>query len=156
VGERLALAARAIAYDEDLVYSGPMYRSMKVKGDKAILTFDHTGESISSRPLPNAKDTEATLTFDASKGTLSAPLTGFAIAGEDRKFVWADAKIVDEQVVVSSPYVPKPVAVRYGWADYPVVNLWCVGGLGTYALPASPFRTDDWPMITTPKQEVKK
>jgi len=156
VGERLALAARAIAYDEDVVYSGPVYRSMKVKGDRAILTFDHTGESIFARPLPNAKDTEATLTFNVAKGTLSAPLTGFAIAGEDRKFVWADARIEGEKVVVSSPQVQKPVAVRYGWADYPVVNLWCVGGLGSYVLPASPFRTDDWPMLTAPKQEVKK
>ena len=155
-GERLALAARAIAYDEDLVYSGPTYRSMKVKGDKAILSFDHVGEGISARPVPNANDTEANLTFSVSKGTLSATLTGFAIAAEDRKFVWANARIEGEKVVVSSPQVPKPVAVRYGWADFPVVNLWCVGGLGSYVLPASPFRTDDWPMITAPKPEAKK
>lgn len=156
VGERLALAARAIAYGENLVYSGPAYRSMKVKGDKAILSFDHVGEGISARPLPNAKDTEAGLTFSVAKGTLSATLAGFSIAGADRKFVWADAKIEGEKVVVSSPQVPKPAAVRYGWADFPVVNLWCVGGLGSYVLPASPFRTDDWPMITAPKQEAKK
>ncbi len=156
VGERLALAARAIAYDEDLVYSGPIYRSMKVKGDKAILSFDHVGQGIFAKPLPNAKDTEAGITFNATTGTLNAGLIGFAIAGEDRKFVWADAKIEGEKVVVRSPQVPKPIAVRYGWADYPVVNLWCVGGLGSYTLPASPFRTDDWPMITAPKPEAKK
>ena len=156
VGERLALAARSIAYGEELVYSGPAYRNMKVKGDKAILSFDHVGQGICARPLPNTKDTEVTFTFNTSKGTLDAPLAGFAIAGADRKFVWADAKIEGERVVVSSPQVPKPVAVRYGWADYPVVNLWCVGGLGSYVLPASPFRTDDWPMITAPKPEAKK
>ena len=61
-----------------------------------------------------------------------------------------------DKVVVSSPQVPKPVAVRYGWADCPVVNLVCSPGSGENVLPASPFRTDDWPMITAPKQEAKK
>jgi sialate O-acetylesterase len=73
-------------------------------------------------------------------------LTGFAIAGEDRKFVWADATIVGNTVVVSSPEVQHPVAVRFGWADYPVVNLFNKEGL-----PVSPFRTDDWPGVTVPK-----
>ncbi len=66
-------------------------------------------------------------------------LKGFAIAGADKKFVWADAKIVGDTVVVSSDGVPHPVAVRYAWADNPACNLAGKGGL-----PAAPFRTDDW------------
>ena len=73
-------------------------------------------------------------------------LKGFAICGEDRKFVWAKAEIVGDTVVVSSADISCPVAVRYGWADFPEVNLWNKEGL-----PASPFRTDSFPMITAPK-----
>jgi sialate O-acetylesterase len=122
VGARLALAARAIAYGEDIVYSGPTYKSMKVRDGKASLTFNHAGRGLEAR---------------------GGELKGFAIAGVDKKFVWAKAEIQDDKVVVSSPDVSDPVAVRYGWADYPVVNLWNKDGL-----PASPFRTDDFPMIT--------
>lgn len=125
VGERLALAARGIAYGEKIVYSGPIYRSVKFEGNKAILSFDHVGKGLEAR---------------------DGALKGFAICGEDRKFVWAEAQIVGDTVVVSSPQVAKPVAVRYGWADCPVVNLWNKDGL-----PASPFRTDDFPMITAGK-----
>ena len=128
VGARLALAARAIAYGEKLVYSGPTYRSMKVRADKAIVNFDSVGGGL-----------------EAHEGDLK----GFAIAGEDKRFVRAKAEIEGSQVVVSNPAVSKPVAVRYGWADYPVVNLWNKEGL-----PASPFRTDDFPMITAPKKAV--
>jgi sialate O-acetylesterase len=74
-------------------------------------------------------------------------LKGLAICGEDRKFVWANAEIVGNTVVVSSSQVSQPVAVRYGWADCPVVNLWNKDGL-----PATPFRTDDFPLTTAPKQ----
>jgi sialate O-acetylesterase len=127
VGKRLAFAARGIAYRERLSYSGPVYKDMRVEGDKVVLSFDHTGAGLTSR---------------------NATLQGFAIAGEDRKFVWARAEIRGRiQVVVSSPQVTKPVAVRYGWADYPVVNLWNQNGL-----PATPFRTDDFPMITAPRK----
>ena len=73
-------------------------------------------------------------------------LTGFAIAGEDGKYVNADARIAGATVVVSSPKVSKPAFVRFGWADYPVVNLWNKDGL-----PAVPFRTDDFPMTTGPR-----
>jgi len=125
VGGRLALAARAIAYGQGVQYSGPLYRDIRVKDGKAIVSFTHVGGGLV------AKD---------------GPLKGFAIAGADRKFVWADAEIAGDTVVVSSPKVPEPVAVRYGWADYPVVNLWNKVGL-----PASPFRTDDSPMITAGK-----
>ncbi|HKR23012.1 MAG TPA: hypothetical protein VJS17_10475, partial [Pyrinomonadaceae bacterium] len=75
------------------------------------------------------------------------PVKGFAIAGADRKFVWADARIEGDTIVVSSPQVTKPVAVRYGWGDNPLVNLY-----NKAALPASPFRTDDWPGITATRR----
>jgi sialate O-acetylesterase len=125
VGARLALGARGIAYGEKIEFSGPVYRSLEVKGSQAILHFNHVGKGL-----------------EAGDGDLK----GFAICGEDRKFVWAKAEIAGDTVVVSSPEVARPVAVRYGWADYPVVNLWNRSGL-----PASPFRTDAFPMITAPK-----
>jgi sialate O-acetylesterase len=125
VGARLALAARAIAYGEDVVFSGPTFKSVRFNGGKATLSFQHVGRGLEAR---------------------DGELKGFALAGEDRKFVWAKAEIRGDRVVVSSPEVAKPLAVRFGWADYPVVNLWNKDGL-----PASPFRTDDFPMITAKK-----
>ncbi len=122
VGKRLALAALAIAYGQKIVYSGPIYRSMRIEGNKIRIFFDHVGSGL------------------VAKGE---KLTGFAIAGEDRKFVWANAKIEGNTVVVWSEQVPKPVAVRYGWADNPDCNLYNKEGL-----PASPFRTDDWLGVT--------
>ena len=118
VGVRLAMAARGIAYGEKIEFSGPVYKAMKVKGNQAILSFDHARSGLEAR---------------------DGDLTGFAICGPDKKFVWAKAEIHGETVVVTSPEVAQPVAVRYGWADFPVVNLWNRDGL-----PASPFRTDDW------------
>lgn len=126
VGARLALAARAIAYKEDIVYSGPIYDRMEIAEGKVVLSFKHLGKGLEMR---------------------GPQLTGFTIAGADRKFVNAEAHIVGARVVVSSPKVPKPVAVRYGWANCPVVNLWNKDGL-----PASPFRTDDFPMLSAPKK----
>ena len=161
-GERLALAARGIAYGEKFTWSGPEYRSGKVKGDKVVLSFNFTGEGLfgagsRSDNVPSPKTSDGvTLNYNLAKGWINSPLTGFAIAGEDRKFVWAKAEIEGDKVVVSSPLVPKPVAVRYGWADCPVVNLYCSPGFQQAGLPASPFRTDNWPMITAPKTEVKK
>jgi len=125
VGERLALAARALAYGEKITFSGPIYRSQRIEGNRVILNFDHVGRGLEAR---------------------DGALKGFAVCGADRRFVWATAEIVGDTVVVSSPQVPQPVAVRYGWADCPVVNLWNKDGL-----PASPFRTDDFPLITAPK-----
>jgi sialate O-acetylesterase len=129
VGARLALLARRIAYGEELVASGPEFDGVKFKEGKAILSFDDVGSGLEAR---------------------GGALTGFAIAGADKKFVWADAKIEGDKVVVSSPKVPKPIAVRYGWSDFPVVNLFNKEGL-----PASPFRTDDWPLTTKPKPAAK-
>jgi sialate O-acetylesterase len=126
VGARLALAARGIAYREKMEYSGPVYQNIKVKDGKAVLSFLHVDGGLEAR---------------------DGQLKGFAICGEDKKFIWANAEIQGNKVVVSSPAVVKPVAVRYGWSDYPVVNLWNKDGL-----PASPFRTDNFPMITQPKK----
>jgi sialate O-acetylesterase len=162
VGERLALAARGIAYGEDIEWSGPQYRSMKVKGDRAVLHFNHVGEGLAgmrvySDQVPGGDNPEITaIKYNSEKGWLNTPLVGFAIAGEDRKFVWAKAVIDGDSITVWSPQVAKPAAVRYGWADCPVVNLVCSPKFGEPVLPASPFRTDDWPMITAPKPEAKK
>jgi sialate O-acetylesterase len=126
VGARLALAARGKAYGERIVYSGPTYKGLNVKHGEAILHFTNIGRGLEAR---------------------GGELKGFAIAGDDKKFVWAKAEIKGKKIHVSNPAVPKPAAVRFGWADYPVVNLWNKDGL-----PASPFRTDDWPMVTAGKK----
>jgi sialate O-acetylesterase len=123
VGKRLALWALAGSYRKKLVYSGPIYKSMKVERDKIVLQFDHVGSGLV-----------------AGRG---GALKGFAVAGADRKFVWADARMDSNGIVVSSDEVSEPAAVRYAWADNPVCNLYNWEGL-----PASPFRTDDWPGIT--------
>ena len=136
VGRRLALAARAIVYGEkDLVYSGPMYNSMKVEGGKVVLSFDHLGSGLMIGPPEGA----ITAGPDQAPKVGAEKLVGFAVAGADGKFVWADAKIVGDTVVVGSPEVEKPVAVRYGWDNDPACNLYNKEGL-----PASPFRTDNW------------
>ena len=121
VGYRLSLAAQKVAYAEkDVVYSGPMYQSMKVNGNKITLSFNHTGSGL------------------VAKGTNG--LHYFAIAGADKKFVWAMAEIKNNKVIVWSDNVANPVAVRYAWADDPEgANLYNKEGL-----PASPFRTDDF------------
>lgn len=116
VGKRLALSALAIAYDKKLVYSGPMFEKMKVEGDKIRIFFKHTGSG---------------LTYKGDR------LKGFAIAGEDKKFKWAEARIEGNTVVVWNPQISHPVVVRYAWADNPDCNLYNKEGL-----PAVPFRTD--------------
>ncbi|RMF40778.1 MAG: sialate O-acetylesterase [Planctomycetota bacterium] len=124
VGQRLSRWALAHDYGFDVAAASPMYKSMEKKGDRIILSFEHVHGGF--RP------------FDVNE-----PI-GFAIAGQDRKFVWAKAKIVDgNRIEVSSPDVPDPVAVRYAWADNPVCNMYDQLGL-----PLTPFRTDDWPGIT--------
>lgn len=125
VGRRLALNALAKDYGLKVEYSGPDYKSMKVQGGKIRLAFSHIGGGLEAK---------------------GDRLTGFAIAGADRNFVWADAVIDGDTIVVSSPTVAEPVAVRYAWASNPICNLYNKAGL-----PASPFRTDTWPGITQPK-----
>jgi sialate O-acetylesterase len=127
VGKRLALWALAKTYGKKLTYSGPIYKSKRTEGNKIILEFEHVGGGLIA---------------DGDK-----PLKGFAVAGANRKFVWADAKTEGDTVVISSDGVSEPAAVRYGWANNPVCNLYNKEGL-----PASPFRTDDWPGVTVDKK----
>ncbi|MHB9026562.1 MAG: sialate O-acetylesterase [Armatimonadota bacterium] len=118
VGKRLALWAQAQTYGKkDVVYSGPMYDSMTVEGNKIRLRFQHLGGGLVTKD--------------------GGPLKGFAIAGADGKFVWADTVIDGDSIVVSSAEVANPTIVRYAWANNPVCNLYNKAGL-----PAVPFRTD--------------
>jgi sialate O-acetylesterase len=122
VGQRLALAARGVAYGERIPYSGPIARRVTFSRGQATVTFafDHGGLM--------------------AKG---GELTGFSVCGTNREWVWANARIRGSRVIVSSPDVKEPIAVRYGWSDFPVVNLYNKAGL-----PASPFRTDNFPLTT--------
>lgn len=116
VGYRLSLAARALAYGEDLPYSGPVYQFAETQGNRMTVYFSHVGKGL------------------VAKGK---ELKGFTIAGKDKQFVPAKAEIKGNTVVVSAPQVQHPVAVRYGWENVPDVNLFNKDNL-----PASPFRTD--------------
>lgn len=119
VGHRLAISALAQVYFQEMEFSGPLYAGLQNEEGKIRLSFTNS-EGMKSRD--------------------GGPLKGFAVAGEDKKFVWAEATIEGDHVVVWSPTVKDPVAIRYAWADNPDGNL--VNGAG---LPASPFRSDDWP-----------
>ncbi len=118
VGRRLALAAESTVYFQDQEYSGPIYSGAQAEDAKIRLSF-RNAEGMKSKD--------------------GGPVKGFAIAGEDRVFKWAEVEIQGDHVLVSSKEIPKPVAVRYAWADNPECNLVNAAGL-----PASPFRTDDW------------
>lgn len=131
VGIRLALWALRDVYDEKVVVSGPLYRHMEIAGNKIRLSFDHAG-----RGLMVGKKQGLERTQEVKNGKLAR----FAIAGEDRKWYWAEARIDGDVVVVSSDNVSAPVAVRYAYSMNPEgANLYNQEGL-----PASPFRTDDW------------
>jgi sialate O-acetylesterase len=124
VARRLARWALARDYGHDIVCQSPRYESMEEKDGAIVVKFKDAGGGLR--------------TIDAGD------VQGFAIAGQDRKWVWAEAKIVaPDQVSVSSKKVPSPVAVRYAWADNPVCNLY-----NNVGLPVTPFRTDDWPGVT--------
>ncbi len=126
IGERLALWALGTTYGRKIVYSGPLYDSMRIVGNEIHIRFRYVGDGLEMHG-------------DALKG--------FAIAGTDRKFHWADARIEGDEVVVSSKQVSAPVALRYAWAGSPECNLYNKNGL-----PASPFRTDDWPGASAGKR----
>ena len=126
VGLRLALAARSVAYGQELVYSGPLFRQVTREGGMLRIWFDHVGGALRA----------------------TGALRGFVVAGADRVFVPAEAKIDGKTVVVSSPKVSDPVAARYAWADDPQNNLQNAEGL-----PASPFRTDQWKNGRMPASE---
>jgi sialate O-acetylesterase len=121
VGARLARVARRVVYGESVVASGPTYRSHIIQGDTVVIAFGDVGGGLVTR---------------SSDGRVG----GFAIAGADRKFVWAEAKIVGNTVRVWSERVKRPIAARYAWADNPDrANLY-----NRDELPAPPFRTDRW------------
>jgi sialate O-acetylesterase len=126
VGKRLALWALAKVYGKDIVYSGPLYKSMAVEGGKIRLRFEHADGGLFS--------------LDGN------PLTDFTVAGADQKFVPASAEIDGDAVVVSSPEVAAPVAVRFAWHDDTSPNL-----VNQEGLPAGPFRTDSWKGLTEGK-----
>jgi sialate O-acetylesterase len=143
VGSRLALAAEHLAYGKNVVYSGPLYDKMSVEKDGIHLTFTQTGGGLKIGAPP---------TF--ASGVTPPPadkLVGFVIAGSDQHWFPADAKIVGNEVIVSSPQVASPVAVRYAWEQMPTINFYNKEGL-----PASPFRTDDWEEIETTPAPLKK
>ena len=130
VGRRLALQARRVAYGESaVVASGPVFNNMTISGDTVRLTFQNPRGDLVLK--------------DAS----GPYLKGFAIAGADHKFVWAQGELQGNTIVLYSPAVPAPVAVRYAWGNMPFINLYNKEGL-----PAPPFRTDTWPGLTAGKK----
>lgn len=132
VAERLARLALVNDYGFQLPARSPEYKSVQFAGNKAVVTLDTFGSALA--------------TFDV------AEIKGVAICGEDKKWVWANAKITGANTFeASSPAVAKPVAVRYAWQDNPVCNLIVAGPV---SLPVTPFRTDDFEMITKPKPPV--
>ena len=120
----------ANTYGQKVEFSGPAYKSMSVDGNKAVLSFDHVGGGLTIGEFSMA---------GADNVGKDGTLAGFAVAGDDKVFHPATAMIVGDTVVVSCSNVSKPAAVRYGWKNFPVANLFNKAGL-----PASPFRTDDW------------
>lgn len=122
IGARLSLAARRVAYGEQLVHSGPIFSEMKIEGERVRLSFQHVGSGLTAR---------------------GAELHSFKIAGEDRVFHRAKAEIKLNQVILTAPSVKRPVAARYNWSAHPTGNLFNREGL-----PASPFRTDRWPGVS--------
>ena len=127
VGNRLALIALKRIYKEKLIDEGPVYSTSKVEDGQMVINFKSSGSALK--------------TSDGKE------ITGFAIAGSDKRFYWATGKIQGNNIILSAKEVKNPVAVRYAWANNPVCNL-----VNEAGLPASPFRTDDWPGITVNKK----
>ena len=124
VSHRLVLTALKVAYEQDVIASGPEYTGeMQIRGHEVELSFQNIGGGLVA---------------------VGDKLKGFAVAGVDQKFVWATARIDGHQVILSAASILEPVAVRYAWGDNPDANLF-----NSESLPAAPFRTDDWPSITT-------
>lgn len=123
VGHRLALLARSLTYNERISYSGPIYESYVIEENTIRIKFKYAESGLKTQ-----------------NGEI---LKGFSIAGLDHKFQWAEAKIDGNEVIVTNKEITHPIAVRYAWAKNSVCNL-----CNNAQLPASPFRTDDWPGIT--------
>jgi sialate O-acetylesterase len=123
VGRRLALIANKMVYKQSVIASGPLYKSLRKEGSRIRISFTNIGSGLSTKD--------------------GRELTGFSIAGKDKKFYWAKAIIEGNEVIVSFDTVAEPVAVRYAWADNPECNL-----INLEGLPAVPFRTDDWKGVT--------
>ncbi|MCC6484933.1 MAG: sialate O-acetylesterase [Armatimonadetes bacterium] len=140
VGQRLALLALKGTYKKRVIASGPTYRRVRFEGNRAIVSFDNLYGGLVQKTvvLPGMSEAE-------KANASGSRLTGWTIAGDDRVFHKATAEIAGDTVVVSSQDVSRPVAVRYGWANTPVVNLFNKAGL-----PATPFRTDSFPVATQP------
>ena len=146
VGDRLALLALDNDYGRDLVSAGPMYESYKISDGSIRIRFSSTGKGLVAVPsgdFASARYGEVAMEFEQVKLAENGEVVGFQIAGADKVWHWAKARIEGDEVVVWCSDVKRPVAVRYGWADNPVCNLFNSEGL-----PAYPFRTDDWPGVT--------
>jgi sialate O-acetylesterase len=131
IGHRVALVARHVAYNEQLVYTGPTYGSMKIEGNSIHVTYTTKGSDLVIGKAP--------WVAPGAQPRPTDKLLGFTITGDDKKWAPANATISGDEVIVSSPQVPKPVAVRYNWANAPEGNLYNKAGL-----PAFPFRSDNW------------
>ncbi len=127
VGRRLAQWALGSVYGHEVAVSGPCYVKHEILGPHVVVKMSHTDGGLVGKH----------------------ELKGFVICGEDRQWKPAEVKIDGAKLFISSPEVPRPVAVRYAWAEVPVVSLWNGAGL-----PASPFRTDDFPMPS--KEEIRR
>ncbi|WP_051946113.1 FAD-dependent oxidoreductase [Verrucomicrobium sp. BvORR106] len=132
VGKRLALWALHDVYEQKLVAQGPALEKAEPRDGNLVLTFKNTADGLATSP----------------DGKAEGALTGFLVAGEDRNFKPATARLENGHVIISNPEIPQPVAVRYAWKDWPQANLYNSAGL-----PAGPFRSDDWPK--PPPAEVR-
>ena len=146
VGDRLALLALANDYGRKVVSSGPAFDSYKIGHGNIRVRFSSVADGLIAVPsgtFAEARYGADAMGYDIVKRAERGEVTGFQIAGADKVWHWASAVIDGDEVIVSCPDVPYPFAVRYGWADNPVCNLFNSAGL-----PAQPFRTDDWPGVT--------
>jgi sialate O-acetylesterase len=145
VGQRLAAVALAKTYGQNIPFSGPVFESSEIEQGKLRVYFSHVDGGLKAKALPETYQPKSS--FPATKPlVLNSPgssLQGFAICGEDQKWIWADAKIDGDTVLVWSADIPQPKYVRYAWADNPTCNLYNAAGF-----PAVPFRSDSFPAFT--------
>jgi sialate O-acetylesterase len=148
VGDRLAKIALADTYGKSVPHEGPVFQSMRKEDGALRVSFAHSDGGLVARPLPDRYQPRLVSpdTVPLVRNSPKSQLEGFAICGSDQKWKWADAHIDGTAVVVSSPEVPDPVAVRYAWADTPTFNLFNGAGF-----PAAPFRTDKYPDLSAKK-----